>query len=339
MLLINGFMEKNSMIFTLFFIENNVKKCKIKFMGIKMNMLNKLKILMLLACILFGNTLLKADIMVIKTEGVVAYDYVIKGISQACQGKVDILEIKKDLSNSEELKNKVKDITINVVIAIGDEAANFAASNVKGKNILYSMVLEPERYNFNKKTTLGIDVLINIDQLLSYLLVVKEGTKKVGVIYNPEENDKMINYMEKIALKKQIQLVSRAINNEQEVVRIANDLLGQVEAIVMMPSLITTQPNVSQYISQEALKRGIPMIGLAEIFLQQGALFTVSINPIIVGRVLGQSACLIIKGNDISTLRIKNPNYSVISINLKLAELLKIKFPKEIINNAYKTIK
>lgn len=305
-----------------------------------MNIMSKLKIvILLLVGILFGNSLLRANIMVIKTEGLVAYDYVIKGIIQGCQEKVEILGIKKDFSNFKELKDKIKDIKINVIIAIGDEAANFAATNIKGKNILYSMVLEPDRYNFNKKKTFGVDVLINIDQLLSYLLVVKDGIKKVGVIYNPAENDKIMNYMERVALKNQIQLISRAINDEQEVVEVANDLLDEVEAIVMMPALVTTQPNVSQYISQEALKRGIPMIGLAEIFLQHGALFTVSINPIIVGRALGQSACLVIKGNDISTLRITNPTYSVISINLKLAELLKIKFPKDIVSSAYKIIK
>ncbi len=295
--------------------------------------------LILFICILCSGILCNASMLIIKTEGIAAYDYVIKGINQECQDKAVIIDIKKDLSNAEEIKNRIKDIKRKVVIIIGDEAAEFASINLKGENILYSMILEPEKYNFNKKNTLGIDILINIDQLLTYLRALRNDINKIGVIYSVEENEKMIKYMGNIALKRQVQLILRAISSEQEVVGIVNDLLPQVEAIVMMPSIITTKAEVSQYISQEALKRGIPMIGLAEVFFQYGALFTVSINPIIVGAVLGQSACLVIKGNEISNLRIAKPSYSVISINLKIAEILNLKFPKKLIALAYKTIK
>jgi ABC-type uncharacterized transport system substrate-binding protein len=279
------------------------------------------------------------DILVLKTDAVSAYEYVVKGITQACQEKLIVLDLKGDKSNVEELKDRINGVQSKVMIVIGDEAAEFASTNLKKGNIIYSMLLEPEKYNFNKKTTLGIDILINIDQVLNYLMEIKQGIKKVGVVYNLDENERMMKYMERVAAKKQIQLIAKAISSEQEVAGVASELLSGVEAVVMMPSLITTKPEVSQYISQEALKKGIPVAGLAEIFLQHGALYTVSINPIILGRAIGQSACLIEKGTDINNIKIATPSYSVISINLKLAELLHIKFPKEIVASAYKTIK
>jgi ABC-type uncharacterized transport system substrate-binding protein len=281
----------------------------------------------------------QADVIIIKTEGVIAYDLVVRGINQYCKEKTTILNIKSDFSNEPQIAEQVNKSSARAFIVLGDEAADFASRTIKNKDLLYSMVLQAKKYNFNKKTSFGLDVLITIDQAFSYLKQIKNDYKTMGLIYEPGKNDIVRQYAEEIAKKENITLVTESIKNTQDVADLMNDVLPRVQAILILPSNITMTPEVITYISQKALEKNIPVIGLAEIYLQHGALFTVSINPIIVGSALGQAVCLLAKGEAISNMRVANLSYANVSLNLKVAEVLKLVIPAKMKENAYKTIK
>ena len=277
--------------------------------------------------------------MIIKTEGIIAYDLVIKGINQNCKEKNAILNLKKDLSNEQQIIEQSKNIKSSVSIILGDEAADFASRNLKNKAIVYSMVLQTKKYNFDQRTTFGLDILISIDQVFSYLQQINKGYKNIGLIYEPGQNEILAKYAGEAAKKENLNLMSKGIKSAQDISAILNELLPQVQVIMMIPSDVTMTPEVMNYVSQKALEKNIPVVGLAESYLQYGALFTVSINPIIIGTALGQVACLILKGESIANIKVVNPAYSKISLNLKVAELLQLNIPAKMKESAYKTIK
>jgi len=280
-----------------------------------------------------------AEIMIIKTEGIIAYDLVIKGINQNCKEKNAILNLKKDLSNEQQIIEQSKNVKSSVSIILGDEAADFASRNLKNKAIVYSMVLQTKKYNFDQRTTFGLDILISIDQVFSYLQQINKGYKNIGLIYEPGQNEILAKYAGEAAKKENLNLISKGIKSAQDISAILNELLPQVQVIMMIPSDVTMTPEVMNYVSQKALEKNIPVVGLAESYLQYGALFTVSINPIIIGNALGQVACLILKGESITNIKVVNPAYSKISLNLNVAELLQLNIPAKMKESAYKTIK
>ena len=280
-----------------------------------------------------------AEIMIIKTEGIIAYDLVIKGINQNCKEKNTILNLKRDLSNEQQIIDQLKNVKSAVNIILGDEAADFASRNLKNKAIVYSMVLQTKKYNFDQRTTFGLDILISIDQVFSYLQQINKGYKNIGLIYEPGQNEILAKYAGEAAKKENFNLMSKGIKSAQDISAILNELLPQVQVIMMIPSDVTMTPEVMNYVSQKALEKNIPVVGLAESYLQYGALFTVSINPIIIGTALGQVACLILKGESIANIKVVNPAYSKISLNLKVAELLQLNIPAKMKESAYKTIK
>lgn len=280
-----------------------------------------------------------AEFAIIKTEGVVAYEMVLKGMNQSCKEKNVILNLKRDLSNEAQILDQMKNVDSSFYILLGDEAADFASRNIKSKDLLYSMVLQAKKYSFNKRTTLGLDVLINIDQVFTYLKQINKEYKNIGMIYGIGEGEILAQYTEEVAKKENVNITSKGMKSAQEVVTTITELLPQVQVILILPSNITVAPEVVTYIHQKALEKQIPVVGLAEVYLQYGALFTVSINPLIVGGALGQAACLLTKGETIANMRVANLSYSNVSLNLKVAELLKLTIPNKMKEAAFKTIK
>ena len=280
-----------------------------------------------------------AEFVILKTEGVVAYDLVLKGLNQSCNEKNVTLNLKKDLSNEAQILDQLKNLAPSFFILLGDEAADFASRNIKNKDLLYSMVLQAKKYNFNKHSTLGLDVLINIDQIFMYLKQINKEYKNIGVIYGIGEGEVLNQYAEEIAKKENVNIIAKGIKGAQEVVTTINELLPQVQVVLIIPSNVTVAPEVVTYIHQKALEKQIPVVGLAEVYLQYGALFTISINPLIVGGALGTAACLLTKGEVIANMRVSNLSYSNVSLNLKVAELLKLTIPNKMKESAFKTIK
>lgn len=292
------------------------------------------------ALILFFLTYSKysiAEIPIIKTEGVISHDLVIRGINQACKENNIILNLKKDLSNEREVLASLEKIKTTFYIIIGDEAAEFALRNLQGKDLIYSMVLNP-KYNFGKRNTFGIDVLINVQESFEFLKMINKDIKTIALIYGENENEALVSYASEIASKNNISLLTKGLKSEQDIVSLMAEIVPKAQALILLPSRITVVPEVSTYIIQKSITSKIPVIGLAELYLQYGALLTLSINPLTVGSAIGQSECMVAKGESISKLRILKPTYVSIAINLKVAELLKLNIPDKIKEQAIKVI-
>jgi len=278
-----------------------------------------------------------AEIPIIKTEGIVSQDLVVRGINQVCSEKNIILNLKKDLSNEQEVLASLEKIKATFYIIIGDEAAEFATRNLQGKDLIYSMVLNP-KYNFAKRNAFGIDVLINVQQSFEFLKMINKGINTVALIYGENENEALVSYASEVAPKNNISLLAKGLKSEQDIVPLMSEIIPKAQALILLPSRITIMPEVSTYIIQKSITSKIPVIGLAELYLQYGALLTLSINPLTVGSAIGQSECLVAKGEPISKLRILKPTYVSIAINLKVAELLKLNIPDKIKEQAIKII-
>src|SRR4030042_5800098 len=174
-----------------------------------------------------------AKMLILKTEGAASHEFVVRGIAQGCKENSFIIDLKKDLSNNEKAKEQVKNIQAEMYIVLGDEAASFATENLKDKIVLYSMIPEPGKYNFNKSKSFGLDILISIDQLFSYLKSIENNIKTAGLLYGINENAIMVQYASKIASKEGITLIPRGLENEKEIKTAINELLPQVDIIIM----------------------------------------------------------------------------------------------------------
>lgn len=51
-----------------------------------------------------------AEFVILRTEGVVAYDLVLKGLNQYCKEKNVTLNLKKDLSNEAQILDQLKNV-------------------------------------------------------------------------------------------------------------------------------------------------------------------------------------------------------------------------------------
>jgi putative ABC transport system substrate-binding protein len=122
------------------------------------------------------------------------------------------------------------------------------------------------------------------------------------------------------------------VESEKELPQQLRALLGNVEALWLMPdSTVLTNESV-RFILESALARQIPVIGFSPEFTRLGALLSMSVNYGDVGRETGLLVTRILDEERLLPLNPVPIERLKITVNLKTARFLGMTFPKELMS-------
>ena len=109
---------------------------------------------------------------------------------------------------------------------------------------------------------------------------------------------------------------------------------GKIDAFWMLPDITVICPETVEFILLFSIENKIPIFSFSEKYVEMGALMSLSINPVDLGKQAGQIAEKILAGNYVMNIYGVEPEDIVISINVKVAKKFKINIHDEILHNA-----
>jgi putative ABC transport system substrate-binding protein len=286
--------------------------------------------------LLLTNGLVFADIAIVKTAGVTAFEETKKGFSSACFENQKEFDLNEDSSNKDEILNSIRSGNFAIVFAIGSQAANLIRQNLPDQTMVFAFVVDPDKQGFKKDHSTGIALKVPVREQFIVLKTISKKFKKIGVIYTASLNDTMIDAAKAAAEDENLEIVPAPIHSSQDLQKVMTDLVAKAEVIWIPPDPSLSSEEVIKYIGSKSLETKIPCVGPTDRYVRSGAIFSYSVDPVETGRLAGELANKIVGGTPTNKLPFVEIQKPKVIINLKAASLLGLTIPKNLQDAASK---
>lgn len=283
----------------------------------------------LIACSAFAG---EYKIAVIKSDGPLPYDEVIAGFRAELHGQ-NISLISVDAGSRSRLAAKISEIRPNALLCLGTRALE-NASDIRNIPKIFCLVTLSRAYSFaHRQDVYG--VVIDISPAAQFRIIknVFPKVKRIGVIYNPANNQKLIKEAERSSHAMGFRLITKPVHSMKEIPSALNALENKVDILWAVYDQTVYGPETAKYILLYTLRKNIPFVGFSPQFAKAGALLALYGNY----EDMGRQAAFIAKqilNNESPTYKYVEPRQTAIAINKKAANALNISFPDNFLRKA-----
>jgi putative ABC transport system substrate-binding protein len=158
--------------------------------------------------------------------------------------------------------------------------------------------------------------------------------RTIGVIYNPEENQKMIDVASRTAKQMGLRLDAQKVYAPSDLPKALRNLSKSADVIWGVADKIVLTPQTAKNILLFSFRNRIPFVGLSKNWVKAGALYALSCDYSDLGLQSGEIAFKVLKGSPIKSIPPARPRKVMYSLNQKTARHMKIEIPEALIRSA-----
>jgi putative ABC transport system substrate-binding protein len=277
-----------------------------------------------------------ADVAVIKTAGISAFDDARNGFSSICFENKKEFNLLEDSSNQSQIVDEIKAGNFSLILAIGFQAADFARTTFPETPMVYCLVLGPEEKGLKGDKITGVFYTAPLKEQFNIFKNLSKKIKRIGVIYTQSFNPSVLDAAKSAAEEMGLQLVTAPIPSGQDIQKGMTDLVNQCDALWIPPDPSLYSEEIIRYIGTTSISRQLPFAGPNELFVRAGAIFSLSPDSVEAGRSAGEMANKILQGTIPSQVPVEQLKKLRIILNVKAAGLLGLTIPQNILNAASK---
>jgi putative ABC transport system substrate-binding protein len=272
------------------------------------------------------------DIAILQSSDIAAYREAIAGLKAT--GPIGAIyteyDAQGDLELGKKLARKLRASNASLVVAVGLKAALAAKVEIVDVPIVYMMILDPLKHQLTAANMTGTLLEVPVDRQLNIMRTFLPTLHQLGALYDPAKTSSRLKEAMQQATISDFQLKGLPVESDKDVPQQLRALLSDVEALWLIPdSTVLTNESI-RFILESALAHQIPVIGFSPEFTRLGALLSMSVNYGDVGRETGLLVKRILDGERLLPLNPVPIERLKITVNLKTARFLGMKFPKEL---------
>lgn len=281
------------------------------------------------------------EVFVIKTSDIIPYNICIEGLQERLSAHtIQIANMEGDLEKGRDQLNAVKDKKdVQVIIAVGPQAAFILAEFTHKAAKLFCMVLNPEKVIPAEKRYPGVSINIPGGYQLHHIKRAFPDRKRIGVFFTLPDNKPVVESLQHEASLLGLDIVGFPITAAADIFPAIASKNFTPDVLLMVPDEKINSQKIVEYIIKEALRRKIPVIGYNSWFAKNGAIMSFIIDYRAVGVQTGAIAEQLLKnaGAD-ARQHVESPAHIRVSIDVKTAEKLGIKISPDSIQQAHEVI-
>lgn len=213
-----------------------------------------------------------------------------------------------------------------VVVALGMEAVNEALRLPPSIDVVYGLVVAPVRSSRTNVT--GVYMSPPVSEYLAAIRRYFPALNKVSVVGSQ-------SMMKSLFTGDTSHATPHHVSSSNDLVTTVNRL-GNARALLLLPdSNLLTGPVMAQ-VFLHSFSRNIPLLGISEASVKQGALFAYVFDAKGVSRQIGEKVQSILNGVDSDEIPVSAPNRYNLFINGNTAQKMGIEIPGEMLRKAKK---
>ena len=201
------------------------------------------------------------------------------------------------IANATLIANGYKSDKKNLVLGIGTPSAQALVNTITDMPVLFSAVTDPESAKLlNKNVTGTSDRLDNVGEQLDLLLKLKPEIKKIAVLYNPSEQNSVVQVkeIEAKAKEKNLVVMLQGVSSLSELPQATKNALIESDALYLPTDNLVVSG--IKLITSEAKSAKKPVVSSENSSVEAGALFTMGLDYFELGKRTGEMAIEILKG-------------------------------------------
>lgn len=300
--------------------------------------MNLLKLLCLLLLIV-SSAALCADaplVVIIISSEADAYQQVTKNFEAEIQKQRPEIQFRQLLSS--DIKKDmflIKEVQPALVFALGSDSVRKASQQLSDRPMLVTMILGKNvLQGLSHATAITLDMPIR-KQLQWHRKFLPEA-KRVGVLYNPQNNQKWVDQASKLADKFGLEIVAVSVESPRHIKSALKSLNQRVDSILAIPDKMVYSSNTAKAVLLFSFRNRIPFVGLSGAWVKAGALYALEWDYSDLGRQSADTALKILNGTKPEKIKSDVPAKSVYQLNLKTAKHMKLEINSKLIAGAEK---
>lgn len=233
---------------------------------------------------------------------------------------------------------KFAGVGVDVIVAYGAPAALAAVREAHGIPVVFAFVYDPALCGVKKSNSTGVSSKVPMVTLLKTMKSISPYSK-LGVLYNTEERDSVIQYEEagRISGALGFQVRGMAVKSAGEVRPKAARLASEVNCLLISCSAVVDKEAGS--VISAANRSGIPTLSQVGGQSEKGALLALAPSSAEQGVMAAQETARILRGESPASIGVEGARKIDLVLNLKAASALNLKVPFDVLNAATKVIK
>ena len=283
-----------------------------------------------LPSVLSDNRRDEKTVIVIRSHQVVAYDDAIKGFQEGCKDKGIIVRDIYDLNGDAETGKKVvlgiknSKSPPDLVLVVGVLAATLAKEYFTDIPVIFCLVINHERFNFKGSNIVGISSEAATEDQFSAIKELLGGRRRLGVIYDPIQTEKLVAEAIPLAKKYDFDLITKKIASEKDVAAALDAIINKIDVLWMIPdSTVITQDALSVILKKVQIQH-IPTFCTSSAIVKAGALASIAIDYTQTGFQAAKIAQSLLFHNKETPPGVRYPEKLKWTLNTKTAKWLGI---------------
>jgi putative ABC transport system substrate-binding protein len=279
----------------------------------------------------YGSAEAGQRILVIQSLRVAPYEEALAGFKSACDAEI----MQVVLSNQDKI-NPFQIIQADkpeLILAIGMDALT-KIKEIEDIPIVYMMVLNPQAITFGEKNISGISMTLSPEKQITTLLEVLPAAKRVGTLYNPDRTGNFIKGAVTAANNMGISLLTEKVQNTKELPSALKNIQKKIDAFWMIPDITVYSPETIEFLLLFFLENQKPIIAFSEKYVELGAVMSISVDPLDIGKQAGEMAKAILSNGGKRDIQRIDARKEVIAINRKIAKKLGITIDEKVLAKA-----
>ena len=177
----------------------------------------------------------------------------------------------------------------------------------------------------------GVSLYINPERQLSVLNKTLPSVKRAGSLYDPAITGDFVGKARFASKAAGIELITREIRSSKDVPEILKKMKGEIDAFWMLPDLTVVTPETIEFLLLFSIENRIPVITFSDKYLEMGALLSISIDAVDIGKQAWEITEMVLSGEDVRKIPRVDARKAEVTLNQRAAKKLGIIIDKEII--------
>ncbi|MDJ0839178.1 MAG: ABC transporter substrate-binding protein [Acidobacteriota bacterium] len=215
-----------------------------------------------------------------------------------------------------------------LILTLGQAVGQFIAELNLDIPIIAGLVLNPSELTRNENMTFVV-LEYPVASQLEWIKTLLPKVRKVGVLYNSEQNRQRVEEAKTAAETLGLELLSIHVRKARELPSALNQVLQHVDVLWSLPDNLVVKPATTRAILQSSLRSRVPLIGLSRSWVKAGAILALDWDWTDLGSQSGALAQKILEGTPPDQLPPEEPRKLVYTLNLKIIDLLNVEIAKD----------
>ncbi len=158
------------------------------------------------------------------------------------------------------------------MLAIGQDAARLIVDAKGQVSSVYALVPNPDKLGAGEAAR-AVPMFVSAMQQVALVRDFLPNAKRLGVLFDPAASAALVAELERAAKGAGAAIVKQEVKDRTQVANGLRELIGKVDAILLLPDPATLGVDTFKFLLQTALDSKVPLIGFSQGQAKAGALF------------------------------------------------------------------